>query len=202
MSTHARIGTTALVVLACALAGGLRPAFGHGALSGDDDACKLSIGPYSMHFIGYQPSQSGNTEFCEDIPNTGQTIIVLESIDEMLKDMEVGIRIATASPAGAENEADVIFEQPYRGNSRGSITVMQNFGSKGNFIGIVSARSSDNEYVARFPFSVGLPPAETAASAGTGWVWPGLAALLLIIAVLVGWRFMRRDRAAAEAGGG
>ena len=47
-------------------------AVGHGALSGDEDTCVLSVGPYRMHFSGYQPSGSGSDEFCEDIPATGQ----------------------------------------------------------------------------------------------------------------------------------
>ena len=31
------------------------------------------IGPYNMHFTGYQPDNTRNKEFCEDIPSTGRT---------------------------------------------------------------------------------------------------------------------------------
>jgi len=45
----------------------------HGGLSLADDMCKLTIGPYTMHFTGYQPDSSQEKEFCEDIPATGRT---------------------------------------------------------------------------------------------------------------------------------
>lgn len=168
----------------------------HGALSMDEDACKLSIGPYYMHFTGYQPTQSGNTEFCEDIPGTGQTIIVLDSIDEVLKSMDVGIIIASSDISGTE-QGDIILEQPLRSNSRGSITLMQNFASKGSFVGVVTARSGDEEFVARFPFSVGIPPATPDTAAAANWLWPGLTALVVILAILAGWQFKRRKSLAA-----
>ena len=40
----------------------------HGGLSLADDICKLTIGPYTMHFTGYQPEATQEKEFCEDIP--------------------------------------------------------------------------------------------------------------------------------------
>ena len=46
----------------------------HGGLSLADDVCKLTIGPYTMHFTGYQPEATQEKEFCEDIPATGRTV--------------------------------------------------------------------------------------------------------------------------------
>ena len=45
----------------------------HGGLSLAEDMCKLTIGPYTMHFTGYQPESSQAEESCEDIPVTGRT---------------------------------------------------------------------------------------------------------------------------------
>ena len=36
----------------------------HGGLSLADDICKLTIGPYTMHFTGYQPESTQEKEFC------------------------------------------------------------------------------------------------------------------------------------------
>ena len=50
----------------------------HGGLALAEDMCRLTIGPYNMHFTGYQPDNTRNKEFCEDIPATGRTVVVLD----------------------------------------------------------------------------------------------------------------------------
>ena len=52
----------------------------HGGLSMEQDMCKLTVGPYMMHFAGYQ-EDAQRTEFCEDIPHKGPTIVVLDMVD-------------------------------------------------------------------------------------------------------------------------
>ena len=49
----------------------------HGGLAMEKDYCKLRVGPHVMHFTGYQPGDGYRKEFCEDIPSTGATIVVL-----------------------------------------------------------------------------------------------------------------------------
>ena len=131
-------------------------AAGHGALSGDEDTCVLSVGPYRMHFSGYQPSGSGSDEFCEDIPATGQTVIVLEAIDTTLRDFEISVRIVSAA------DDLMVTEQPWRSYARGSVTLSHKFATQGQFVGLVSVRKPGNknsEYIAEFPFGVGIPVA-------------------------------------------
>src|SRR5258705_4420405 len=65
----------------------------HGGVSVENDMCKLRVGPYQMHFTGYQPISAPEVEVCEDIPKTGQTIIVLDYIDEKLRDLPVEVRL-------------------------------------------------------------------------------------------------------------
>ena len=183
---------------------GWSAALGHGALSMDEDACKLAVGPYFMHFTGYQPSSAGNQEFCEDIPNTGQTIMVLDSIDDILREMEIEIRVIQDVPGGVDPQGDDVIYQPFRNNSRGSITVMHNFEQKGPFVGLVSARRGDEQYTARFPFSVGLPPpASDTASGGVSWLYTasGAAIVLLIAGVRVARRRKALGTAADETAG-
>ena len=48
----------------------------HGGLALADDMCILTVGPYRMHFTGYQPL-SQEEEFCEDIPEVGKTVIAV-----------------------------------------------------------------------------------------------------------------------------
>jgi plastocyanin len=131
--------------------------WGHGALSGAEDTCVLSVGQYQMHFTGYQPRESGNTEFCEDIPATGQTIIVLEAMDTALRDLEISIRVVDALTA------EPIVEQPWRSYARGSLTLQNNFDEQGEFVGLVAVRqpgAETPEAIAEFPFRVGNQAAE------------------------------------------
>jgi hypothetical protein len=50
-------------------------AFAHGGVSEQGNKCVLKIGPDIMYFTGYQP-QSSREEFCDDIPNAGQMVVV------------------------------------------------------------------------------------------------------------------------------
>src|ERR1039457_7365596 len=65
----------------------------HGGLSMEKDYCKLRIGTYVMHFTGYQPGDGYRKEFCEDIPSTGATIVVLDFIDDELRDLPVACSV-------------------------------------------------------------------------------------------------------------
>ena len=65
----------------------------HGGLSLADDVCKLTIGPYTMHFTGYQPEATQEKEFCEDIPAIGRTVVALDYIEEALRPLPTEVRI-------------------------------------------------------------------------------------------------------------
>ena len=66
MNLHvARCAAGLLWLLAAVFIAG--EATAHGGLSMEKDYCKLRIGPYVMHFTGYQPGDGYRKEFCEDI---------------------------------------------------------------------------------------------------------------------------------------
>ena len=73
------------VGLSLALAAFAGVVWAHGGLAMEQDMCKLTVGPYMMHFAGYQ-EDAQRTEFCEDIPHKGPTIIVLDAVDTALRD--------------------------------------------------------------------------------------------------------------------
>jgi len=127
----------------------------HGGLSMEKDYCKLRIGPYFMHFTGYQPQRDAAKEFCEDIPATGATIIVLDFVDEVLKDLPVEIRIARDSANEADLDRVTLYRLPPRLYPTGSLSLDFQFDEPGNYVGLVSAGSGDQKVSARFPFSVG-----------------------------------------------
>jgi LPXTG-motif cell wall-anchored protein len=127
----------------------------HGGLSLAEDMCKLTVGPYTMHFTGYQPESTQEQEFCEDIPNVGRTIVALDYIDEALRPMTTEVRIIRDT--GSEEKLDeiTIFHMPPKVYMNGSVTFEHHFPAEGNFVGLVTVRDNDTEYVSRFPFAVG-----------------------------------------------
>ena len=127
----------------------------HGGLSLAEDMCKLTIGPYTMHFTGYQPESTQEQEFCEDIPVTGRTVVALDYINEELRPMTTEVRVIR--DVGSEENIDsiTVFHIPPKVYSNGSVTFEHHFPEPGKFVGLVTIKGEKDEYVSRFPFSVG-----------------------------------------------
>ena len=144
----------------------------HGGLSMAEDLCKLTIGPYTMHFTGYQPESSQEKEFCEDIPSTGRTIVALDYIEEALRPLLTEVRVIKDTGSEEDLEAITILHMPAKVYPNGSINFEHNFNVPGNFVGLVTV-SGDEEYVSRFPFAVG----QGESIMPSGWVLAMIAAL-------------------------
>jgi len=126
----------------------------HGGLALADDMCVLTVGPYRMHFTGYQPL-SQEEEFCEDIPEVGKTVIALDYIQEELRPLTTEVRIIRDTGSEENLDAITVFHLPPKVYPTASITVEHTFPEKGKFVGLVTVTGGAQEYVSRFPFSVG-----------------------------------------------
>ena len=135
-------------------------ALAHGGLALADDMCRLTIGPYNMHFTGYQPDNTRNKEFCEDIPATGRTVVVLDYMEDALRPMTTEVRVIKDTGSEQDLQAITILHLPPKVYPAGSVNFEYNFEHPGKFIGLVTV---GDKQVSRFPFSVGetklpLPP--------------------------------------------
>jgi len=126
----------------------------HGGLSMAEDMCKLTIGPYTMHFTGYQPDSTQEKEFCEDIPVTGRTVVAFDYIEEALRPFPTEVRVIRDTGSEEDLDSITILHMPAKVYPNGSINFEHNFSQPGNFVGLVTV-SGEQEYVSRFPFSVG-----------------------------------------------
>ena len=126
----------------------------HGGLALAEDMCVLTVGPYRMHFTGYQPL-SQEEEFCEDIPETGKTVIALDYIQEELRPLKTEVRIIRDTGSEANLDEVTVFHLPPKVYPSASITVDHTFPEKGKFVGLVTVTGGAQDYVSRFPFSVG-----------------------------------------------
>jgi hypothetical protein len=131
----------------------------HGGVSIDQGQCVMKIGPDTMSFTGYQPMKS-REQFCDDIPDIGPTIIVLDAQQDELRDMALEIRVLRNVGQKDDNEnleANTEVHVPPKKYRTGTLNFEYDFKKKGNFIGLVTAKSDDGQkvYVSRFPFAVG-----------------------------------------------
>ncbi len=134
----------------------------HGGLALAEDMCRLTIGPYNMHFTGYQPDNTRNKEFCEDIPATGRTVVVLDYMEDALRPLPTEVRIIKDTGSEQDLQAITVLHLPAKVYPAGSVNFEYNFDQPGKFIGLVTV-GDKREHVSRFPFSVGetkiwLPP--------------------------------------------
>jgi len=127
----------------------------HGGLSLADDMCKLTVGPFTMHFTGYQPESSQEKEFCEDIPATGRTVVALDYIEEALRPLRTEVRVIKDTGSEENLDSITVLHMPAKVYSNGSINFEHTFSQPGKFVGLVTTFGEDKEHVSRFPFSVG-----------------------------------------------
>jgi len=179
-------------------------AFAGGGLVIEDDVCIIEIEFYSAHFTAYQPNTRGNEQFCQQLPDTGETLFVLDYLHDSLKDVPVSFRIIRDVTgqgryvklkhveAIGDLEPHTVFYQPPVVRPNASFKVEHIFSEGGSFVGIVTAGhpSNDRIYTAVFPFDVDKP--------ALGWLVA--AALLAAGAALLIMRHLKRRRAGAVSG--
>jgi hypothetical protein len=162
-------------------------AYAHGGLSMAEDMCKLTVGPYMMHFSGFQPGNTQEKQFCEDIPGTGQTIVVLDYIQPELRSLPTEVRIIKDTGSEQNLEADTVLHIPAKVYPSGSVDFTYTFDKPGKFVGMVTV-GEQQKHVSRFPFSVGEPKSWTKYLYSIYMV-PVLA-LVIVLAIV----FFFRDR--------
>ena len=69
----------------------------HGAVNGEDDPCLRRIGEQVVHFNAYQPQYQLKDQYCTDIPQSGDTFLVVDLVDPALRNELVGMRVVKGS---------------------------------------------------------------------------------------------------------
>ena len=66
----------------------------HGNVAMEQDSCmRRADGGSMIHMSVYQPTIEPSAHYCTEIPNVGETYLVIDLVDKALRDMPVGIRI-------------------------------------------------------------------------------------------------------------
>ena len=83
----------------------------HGAVAIEDDICVRRIGGNLVHFSAYQPQVEPKAEYCTEIPDEGDTFLVVDLVDHGLRNTPVGVRIVRGVNEKAEDQT-VAYWQP------------------------------------------------------------------------------------------
>lgn len=162
-----------------------------GGVVGEAGSCMINIGFYTAHFSVYQPADNGNDLFCEDLPDVGNTIFVIDYLHQGLEKVPVDFRIIEDIQGFGqfvrwENieaiddlDSQTVFFLPPVIHSNKRLTVEHNFEKSGSYIGIVTAPHPIKNVIYRavFPFEVG--------NTGFGY-WP----LILLVIFLLQLQYM------------
>ena len=174
------------VITACCLSLGMgNRAYAHGSITPDADLCIIEIGYYRAHFKIYQPDTRQHKDYCEDLPDTGRSIFVMEYEHEGLGEVPIDFRIIEnvtgngffANLEDVEKIKDLDSVTIFHHSDaiqRDVFTADYEFEGSGNYIGVVTVQNPETGkvYNAVFPFEVGY--------IGLGyWPWIVGAALLL-----------------------
>jgi len=140
-----------------------------GAVVGEPGSCIIEIGIYTAHFTIYQSDTRANEEFCEDLPDTGSTLFVIDYLHGSLSEVPLDFRIIRDVDnwgifARWENvqqiqdiDARTVFYQAPVVRPENQLTVEAELLEPGGYIGIITAPhpTKDKLYHAVFPFQVG-----------------------------------------------
>jgi len=135
----------------------------------EGDVCIVWVDFYSAHFTAYQPEKRGSEQFCQQLPDVGETIFVLDYLHQSMKEVPVSFRIIhDVTDQGAyvklkhvEALADIdshtVFYQQPTIRADASLKIEHDFAQEGDYIGIVTVGHPTNDtiYTAVFPFTVG-----------------------------------------------
>ena len=157
----------------------------------------MKLGAYRSHFTGYLPEKRSTQEFCEDIPEVGTVVMVMDFISDELRPMQTDFRIirdvkkigrsAQLQDLGTHDDIEkaTVYYKPPSDYPHGTLSASYRFEEEGPYVGIVTATGSDGvKYVSVFPFAVGQKS-----------YWRYLAIILLAIAASTGlYKYAARER--------
>ena len=87
-------------------------AVAHGGVSGEDDPCLRQVGERMVHFNAYQPQYQLKDQYCTEIPQEGDTFLVVDLVDPALRNELVGMRVVRGNGSTATDDQIVADIRP------------------------------------------------------------------------------------------
>ena len=94
-------GVTVLMLVAALSHPGITAA--HGGSDMEQDPCMRLAGESMVHFSAYQPQYEINDQYCTEIPQEGETFLVVDLVNPALRNEPIGMRVIRGN---GKNEAE------------------------------------------------------------------------------------------------
>ena len=99
------IESTVLLLVAALSHPGI--AMAHGGADMEQDPCMRLAGENMVHFSAYQPQYEIKTQYCTEIPQEGDTFLVVDLVDPALRNEPVGMRVTRGNGKNA-TEGEIV----------------------------------------------------------------------------------------------
>jgi len=76
----------------------------HGNVAIEEDSCVQRVGGNLVHFNAYQPQHAAKAQYCTDIPGEGDTFLVVDLVDPVLRNLPVAVRVIKGLSEASEEE--------------------------------------------------------------------------------------------------
>ncbi len=80
----------------------------HGNVTIEDDPCVRKLGGSMVHFSAYQPQIEPKAQYCTEIPDVGDTFLVVDLVDPSLRALPVGVKIIRGVNEDEQDEAKTV----------------------------------------------------------------------------------------------
>jgi hypothetical protein len=146
--------------------------------------CMVMFGYDMIHITSYLPGQS-RSEYCEEIPSTGNVIMVFDIENPKFRDMPIEIRIIRdpLTPVDLSSNLDSVTEVhfPAKLYKTGTLSFEHEYSHNGHYMGLVTLTKDNGERETQvFKFSVGATLMQ--------WVPFILGGVLIGLMVLAYWK--------------
>ena len=101
------IGTGATMLILVAALYHPDVARAHGGADMDQDPCLRKMGESAVHFSAYQPQYELKNQYCTEIPQEGDTFLVVDLVDPELRNEPVGMRVVKGNRKN-ESEGEIV----------------------------------------------------------------------------------------------
>ncbi|NJL17974.1 MAG: hypothetical protein HC938_13120, partial [Nitrospira sp.] len=108
MIIRSRSMSASLLLLALFLALSPDSVFAHGNVTIEEDPCVRKIGGSMVHFSAYQPQIEPKAQYCTEIPDVGDTFLVVDLVDPTLRTLPVGVKIIRGVNEDAQDETQTV----------------------------------------------------------------------------------------------
>lgn len=102
-------GSTVLILVAALYSGA---AAAHGRVAIEEDPCMRRVGGSMVHFSAYQPQHAPSAQYCTEIPKEGDTVLVVDLVDQALRNEPVGVRVVRGLNETEEKDQTVAYWRP------------------------------------------------------------------------------------------